>query len=77
MIVCAPLAQVDLDGTVVAQTAGGESSSSSDSDSDGEDADMHVEGAPGAEEQPAKAPVIDEEGFELVQKRRPRKGAPG
>ncbi len=61
--------QVDRDGTVL---AGDGEASSSDSDSDmDEDA---MEATPSDAVQPAKqqGPVIDEEGFELVQKRRPR-----
>lgn len=74
--------RVDRDGTVV---AGAGEASSSDSDSDMDEDDMDAdEAAAGAGMQPShgvpqqpKGPVIDEEGFELVQKRRPRSRANG
>lgn len=63
--------QVDLDGAEV------DESSSDDSDSDGGDSmdeDM-AEAAPAAVpiKQPPPAPVVDADGFELVQKRRGRR----
>ena len=67
--------QVDLDGAVVAECAGGDASSS-DSDSEGDAEEMDVVGAP-VKEQPPAGPVVDQEGFELVQRRRPRRGAAG
>ena len=74
--------QVDRDGTVV---AGAGEASSSDSDSDMDDDDMDAEAAAGAGMQSShggapqqpKGPVIDEEGFQLVQKRPPRSRASG
>lgn len=73
---------MDRDGTVV---AGEGEASSSDSDSDMDEDDMDAdEAAAGAGVQPScdapqqpKGPVIDKEGFELVQKRRPRGRANG
>ncbi len=63
--------QVDNDGTVVSQGQGdGDGSSSSDEGSSDEDG-----AATGGAPQPARqsaGPVIDEDGFQLVQKRRPR-----
>ncbi|EIE24994.1 hypothetical protein COCSUDRAFT_65050 [Coccomyxa subellipsoidea C-169] len=61
--------RVDRDGTVL---AGDGEASSSDSDSDMDEDGM--EATPSDAVQPAQrqGPVIDEEGFELVQKRRPR-----
>lgn len=65
--------QVDRDGTVMTGSA---EASSSESESDGGDAgevpmDMEASTAKGV----PKGPVVDEEGFELVQ-RRPRRGGP-
>lgn len=68
---------MDRDGTVIAG-AGEACSSDSDSDMDEDDMDADeaaagagVQTSHGAPQQP-KGPVIDEDGFELVQKRRPR-----
>ena len=70
--------QVDNDGTLVSQgQEDGDSSSDSDS-SEGDDDDSMMGGIQQAEKQPA-GPVIDEDGFQLVQKRRGRgkSGQPG
>lgn len=68
---------MDRDGTVVAGNGEG---SSSDSDSDMEEGGLEAAAAdsmqPAVQAQP-QGPVIDEEGFELVQKRRPRGKAKG
>ncbi|KAK9908850.1 hypothetical protein WJX75_003784 [Coccomyxa subellipsoidea] len=65
--------RVDRDGTVV---AGNGDASSSDSDSDMEEGGMEATAADSMQAQP-QGPIIDEEGFELVQKRRPRGKAKG
>ena len=58
--------QVDLDGTVVSMSADGSTSSDSDSDDDMEDAPAVV---------PQKIqPVIDDDGFELVQSKSKSRG---
>ena len=68
--------QVDNDGTVVSQGQGGRDGGSSSSDEGSSD----EEGAAASgTQQPVRqsaGPVIDEDGFQLVQKRRPR-GAAG
>lgn len=64
---------MDRDGTVV---AGNGDASSSDSDSDMEEGGMEATAADSMQAQP-QGPIIDEEGFELVQKRRPRGKAKG
>lgn len=68
---------MDRDSTVV---TGDVASSSSDSDSEMEEDAMdtaHEDSAPPAAPPQPLGPVIDEEGFELVQKRRPRSRAKG
>ena len=62
-------AQVDLDGTVL--PAGSGSSSSSDNGSDAGEQRMDTDAAPPALA-PPKGPIVDAEGFELVQRRRGR-----
>ncbi|KAK9838512.1 hypothetical protein WJX81_004218 [Elliptochloris bilobata] len=60
--------QVDLDGTVLPAGSGG-SSSSSEGGSDGEGQRMDTDAGPPTP-QPPKGPVVDTDGFELVQRRR-------
>lgn len=60
------VAKVDLDGTVMPAGSG---SSSSEDGSNGGEAGMDTESAPPAPPVP-KGPIVDEDGFELVQRRR-------
>lgn len=60
---------MDLDGTVLPAGSGG--SSSSDDGSDGGEQGMDTDAAPQAPA-PPKGPVVDADGFELVQRRRGR-----
>ena len=66
--------QVDRDGTVM---TGPVEASSSDSESDGESGEEPMDMEASAAKQAPMGPVVDEEGFELVQRRRPRGGPPG
>lgn len=66
------MVQVDNDGTIVSQGQDyGDSSSSDDEDGTDANEDTAMGDAQKAERQPV-GPVIDEDGFQLVQKRRPR-----
>jgi hypothetical protein len=59
--------QVDLDGTVLPARSGSSSSDGGGEDSGG-DAHMETDSGPPL---PPKGPIVDADGFELVQRRRP------
>ena len=65
--------QVDRDGTVMDEGDDGSSSSGSDDEGDSDDSDAMDTDAPklraASQPKPRAAPVIDEDGFEVVQRK--------